>query len=122
MKILVNNIIITIPKINISFINNFGIIIMNFRVIQKYILNLEKEIEKKGKLNPNLTLRPTRGPTYSQPPLPASSQPPPLLTPPSLSCAWDPPAPIPSLSIPPSLPVSNPRAARSPSLSSLHSR
>jgi hypothetical protein len=33
MKILVNNIIIISPKINILFINNFGIIIMNFRVI-----------------------------------------------------------------------------------------
>jgi hypothetical protein len=33
MKIQINNIIITSPKINISFINNFGIIIMNFRVI-----------------------------------------------------------------------------------------
>jgi hypothetical protein len=33
MKIQINNIIIIIPKINILFINNFGIIIMNFRVI-----------------------------------------------------------------------------------------
>jgi hypothetical protein len=48
MKIQINNIIITSTKINISFINNFGVIIMNFRVIQKYILNLEKEIEKKN--------------------------------------------------------------------------
>jgi hypothetical protein len=31
-KILVNNVIITSPKINISFINNFSTIIMNFRV------------------------------------------------------------------------------------------
>jgi hypothetical protein len=33
MKIQINNIIIISPKINILFINNFGIIIMNFRVI-----------------------------------------------------------------------------------------
>jgi hypothetical protein len=33
MKIQINNIIITSPKLNILFINNFGIIIMNFRVI-----------------------------------------------------------------------------------------
>jgi hypothetical protein len=32
-KILVNNIIIISPKINILFINSFGIIIMKFRVI-----------------------------------------------------------------------------------------
>jgi hypothetical protein len=32
-KILVNNIIIISPKITILFINSFGIIIMNFRVI-----------------------------------------------------------------------------------------
>jgi hypothetical protein len=33
MKIQINNIIIISLKINILFINNFGIIIMNFRVI-----------------------------------------------------------------------------------------
>jgi hypothetical protein len=33
MKIQINNIIIISPKINILFINNFGIIIMNCRVI-----------------------------------------------------------------------------------------
>jgi hypothetical protein len=32
-KILVNNKIIISPKINILFINNFGLIIINFRVI-----------------------------------------------------------------------------------------
>jgi hypothetical protein len=32
-KILINNIIIISLKINILFINSFGIIIMNFRVI-----------------------------------------------------------------------------------------
>jgi hypothetical protein len=43
MKIQLNNIIIISPKINILVINNFGIIIMNFRVILKYILKLEKK-------------------------------------------------------------------------------
>jgi hypothetical protein len=33
MKILVNNIIINSTKINILFINNFGLIVINFRVI-----------------------------------------------------------------------------------------
>jgi hypothetical protein len=33
MKTKINNIIIISPKINILFINDFGIIIMNFRVI-----------------------------------------------------------------------------------------
>jgi hypothetical protein len=33
MKIHINNIIMISPKINILFINNFGLIIMNFRVI-----------------------------------------------------------------------------------------
>ena len=46
MKIQITNIIIISPKINILFINNFGIIIMNFRVIKKYILKLEKKRKK----------------------------------------------------------------------------
>jgi hypothetical protein len=33
MKIQINNIINISPKINILFINKFGLIIMNFRVI-----------------------------------------------------------------------------------------
>jgi hypothetical protein len=45
MKIQINNIIIS-PKINILFKNNFGIIIMNFRLFKNMFLNLEK----KGKL------------------------------------------------------------------------
>jgi hypothetical protein len=43
MKIQFNNIIIISPKINIVVINSFGIIIMNFRVIYKNILKLEKK-------------------------------------------------------------------------------
>jgi hypothetical protein len=43
MKIQFNNIIIISPKINILVINSFSIIIMNFRVIYKYILKLEKK-------------------------------------------------------------------------------
>jgi hypothetical protein len=42
-------IIILVQKINILFINNFGLIIMIFRVISKCILNLEKGIKKKKK-------------------------------------------------------------------------
>jgi hypothetical protein len=38
MKIHINNIIIISPKINVYF----GLMIMNFRIIYKYILNLKK--------------------------------------------------------------------------------
>jgi hypothetical protein len=44
MKIQLNNIIIIGPKINILVINNFGIIIMIFRIFKMYLFF---EIEKK---------------------------------------------------------------------------
>jgi hypothetical protein len=57
MKIHINNIINISPRINMLFINNFGLIIMIFRVISKCILNSEKEKKKKKrkkkKQNPN---------------------------------------------------------------------
>jgi hypothetical protein len=52
MKIQIINIIITSTKINISFVNNFGIIIMNFRV-KKIYFEFRKGNRKKKK--PNLT-------------------------------------------------------------------
>jgi hypothetical protein len=49
MKIHINNIINISPRINMLFINNFGLIIMIFRVISKCILNSEKEKKKRKK-------------------------------------------------------------------------
>jgi hypothetical protein len=51
MEIQINNIIIS-QKISILFINSFSIIIMNFRVILKYVFKIRKEQKEKNP-NPN---------------------------------------------------------------------
>jgi hypothetical protein len=50
MKIHINNIINTSPRINMLFINNFGLFRMNFMIILICISKFKKEIEKKEKL------------------------------------------------------------------------